>query len=404
MEEKVVKKKKNHFFEIYISKVQKQIAENCGITLNAKQQLNSFLCFLCKHICNIVRELTLFSKKKTISEKEIINSLNIILSAELLKNSIIEGEKAVNIFKNNEKKGSRQTKAEIIFSPSIIEKFLRDFSNSKLMISSSAPVFLSAVFEYLTYEILDISTIYCKDNDRARITIRDMQISVRSDEELNNLFEKLNVSFIGGGVLPYIHPSLLKKNVSKKNKKSKTGTVAIRDIKKYQKNSDSLILPKSTFEKIVREIFREHVQNNSDIKISKNVFVILQYFIEQYVVKLFYDSNFLAIHSNRIKVISTDIAFISYMYKDSKNPYNSSMIEESYSNILSIYNDTLDQNNIVIETNIPSNNEENVNVEDLNEENNNEEDLNEEDLNEEDLNEEDNNEEDNNEEDNNEDI
>lgn len=59
-----------------------------------------------------------------------------------------------------------------------------------------------------------------------------------------------------------------------------------------------------------------------NVKISKDVFIILQHFIEQYIVKLFYNANFLAIHSGRVKLISTDIAFISYLFNDSKNPYN----------------------------------------------------------------------------------
>ena len=57
-------KKRNHFFEIYISKVLKQISPQNGITLNAKQQLNSFLCILLKEISSMVSELTKISKKK----------------------------------------------------------------------------------------------------------------------------------------------------------------------------------------------------------------------------------------------------------------------------------------------------------------------------------------------------
>ena len=106
--------------------------------------------------------------------------------------------------------------------------------------------------------------------------------------------------------------------------------MAIRDIKKYQKLSSNLIFSKSSFEKIVRNIFPE------DTKISKNVFIIFQYFIEQYITKLLYNANFLAIHSNRVKVLSIDIALVSYLNGDTKNPYNSLSIEsdilETHSN------------------------------------------------------------------------
>ena len=375
MEEKT-KKKKTHFFEIYISKVLKQVSENCGITSNAKQQLNSFLCFLSKYLSKIIIDLTIYGKKKTISDKEIINSLSLTVSGELLKNSILEGEKAVENFKNNKVKGTRQNKAEIIFPPSIVEKFLRNFGNSKIMVTSSAPVFLSAALEYITYEILDIASIYCTDNKRMRITIRDLEIVVRTDIELNNLFNKINISFLGGGVISFIHPSLLNKNKKKKTLKNtknqhrfRPGTVAIRDIKKYQKLSGNLILPKSSFEKIIRNIFLQNSENDKNIKISKNVFIIIQYYIEQYIVKLLYNSNFLAIHSNRVKLLPIDIAFISYLNNDTKNPYNSSLSCENEIDIFTInnHNDSSQQistNNLLSLNNDNDYDDENVYSED----------------------------------------
>ncbi len=353
MEEKTVKKKKSHYFEIYISKVLKQTAENCGITANAKQQLNSFLCIFCKYVSNIINKLTIIGKKKTISEKEVANAIQLILSGELLNNSLTEGEKSIINYKNNiELKGTRQSKSNILFPPSITEKFLRNFGTSKLMITSLAPIFLASVLEYITYEIIDLASIIAKDNKRVRITIRDLEVVIRCDDELNKLFNKLNVSFLGGGVLPFIHSSLLNKKKRKKkniinlniNKphRFRPGTVAIREIKKQQKSSDCLILAKSAFEKIVRNIFKEHKYDSEEtevenmvenIKISKDVFIILQHFIEQYIVKILYNANFIAIHSGRVKLIPSDIALISYFLNDSKNPYlninkhdNSSML------------------------------------------------------------------------------
>ena len=312
-----VVKKKFHYFETFISKVLKQVSDNAGITSNAKQQLNSFLCILAKYISKIAIELTIYGKKKTISDKEISNAIKIAISGGLLKNSILEGEKAVNVFKTNTNKGSRQNKAGIIFAPSISEKFLRNFGYSKIMITSYAPVYLSAVLEYLTYEILDLSLNNCKENKRSRILIRDMEISIRNDEEFDKLFTKLNISF-------------------------RPGTVAIKDIKKYQKLSDTLLFPKSSFEKFVRQIFKDNkIEENNSLKISKDVFIILQYYIEQFIIKILYNSNFLAIHSGRIKLLSVDIAFITYLLGETKNPYNSIIKNEP--DVLSIdYQEHLD--------------------------------------------------------------
>jgi histone H2A len=365
---KPIIKKKKHYFEVFISKVLKEVSEKCNITANAKQQLNSFLCILSKKICSLAFELTIFSKKKTISEKEVSNAIKMILIDGLLKNSIIEGEKAIKNFKDSEVFGSRKNKAGILFSPSISEKFLRNFGHSKIMITSLAPIYLSAVLEYLTYEILDLSCNYVQNDKRVRITIRDIEVSVRNDVELDKLFNSLNISFLGGGVIPYIHPSLTKKRKKKYNIKSekskyryRPGTIALKNIKKHQKLSDSLIFSKSSFEKFVRLIFKENKENNEieQLKISKEVFIIIQYFIEQFVVKILYNANFLAIHANRVKLLPIDIAFISYLINNSKNPYSSFINETGDILSIDLHNE---YNTEVIDEDLSSNNSENNNI------------------------------------------
>ena len=143
-------RKKTRYFDIYISKVLKQVSPNNGITYNSKQQLNSAICIVAREISDLAIKLTEFSKKKTTSDKEVINSIKIIFSGDLYVNSVKEGEKSVNMFNLDINGGSRHGKAGIIFPPSITEKFLRNFGYSKLMVTNSAPIFLAAVLEYFT--------------------------------------------------------------------------------------------------------------------------------------------------------------------------------------------------------------------------------------------------------------
>lgn len=344
---KVVKKKKSHMFETYISKVLKQISPSNGITNNAKQQLNSILCHIMKHISMLTVKLTMAGKKKTISLKEVENSLTLVLSGKLLENSLKDGRKSCDNISNNEKNvnSSRQNKAGIIFPPSLVEKFLRDFGSSNIMIGSLSPIFLASVLEYICFEILDLSVNYCKENKHIRITIRDLELSVRNDVELNNLFVKLNMSFLGGGVLPYIHSSLLNKTKTKIKKKKtdekenthrfRYGTLAIKNIKKQQKLSNCLILSKSPFEKLVRNIFKKNKIESQ--KFSKDVFIVLQYFMEQYIVELLRNSNFLSIHANRVKLIPYDILlYNSFINGGRENPYTKSSV-----NLFSLENQNL---------------------------------------------------------------
>ena len=342
-EQQKIIKKKNHFFETYISKVLKQIAPKNGITSNAKQQLNSFLCILLKKIAFTVSELTSLAKKKTISNKEIENALKIILFGELLNCSIKEGRKASEMYiSHDDIKGSRQNRANIIFSPSIVEKFLR---NSKLMVSNLSPIYLASVLEFITYEILDISIGICKQHKRIRLTIRDLELAVRNDIELNVLFKKLNISFLGGGVVPFIHSSLLNKKkitYKKDTHKYRYGTIALKNIKKQQKNSDSLVLAKSQFEKLVRHLLKNNLEDN--IKICKGVFIVLQYFIEQYIINTLYNANYLTIHAGRVKLLPVDIQlYNSFLTHNSynlfiKNPY----INSENMTLLSIENNIND--------------------------------------------------------------
>lgn len=306
------KKKKTHFFEIYISKLLKLISDKNGITSNAKQQLNSALCIILKNISSIVHNLIIVSKKKTITIKEISNAINITLTGELLSNAIKYGDKTLELFnKDIDKKGSRQNKAGIIFPPSIVEKFLRNFGYSKVMITNNSPVYLASIIEYITSEILKYSTLNCK---HVRLTIRDIELSVRNNIELDKLFKKFNVTFLGGGVLPFIHTSLI----------SSTRSNAIKTIKKQQKTSDTLILSKLTFERIVRNVFKS-LTKDTTLKISKDVFIVLQHFIEQYIVDILRDANYLTVHANRIKLLPIDLSLILSFHNKTQNPYNSNI-------------------------------------------------------------------------------
>src|SRR3954462_4088061 len=106
------------------------------------------------------------------------------------------------------KQQSRSSRAGLQFPVGRISRFLRR-GRYAARVGGGAPVYLSAVLEYLAAEILELAGNAARDNKRTRITPRHIQLAVRNDEELNKLLG--GVTIASGGVLPNIHAVLLPK-------------------------------------------------------------------------------------------------------------------------------------------------------------------------------------------------
>ena len=109
---------------------------------------------------------------------------------------------------------SRSAKAGLQFPVGRIHRKLRK-GNYAQRIGAGAPVYLAAVLEYLTAEILELAGNAARDNKKTRIIPRHLQLAIRNDEELNKLLG--GVTIAQGGVLPNIHASLLPKKSKKES-------------------------------------------------------------------------------------------------------------------------------------------------------------------------------------------
>ncbi|KAL0964217.1 hypothetical protein UPYG_G00320980 [Umbra pygmaea] len=103
---------------------------------------------------------------------------------------------------------SRSSRAGLQFPVGRIARLLRK-GNYAHRIGVGAAVYLTAILEYLCAEVLELAGNACRDNKKARIAPRHIQLAVRNDEELNMLLGSVTIS--DGGVLPNIHASLLPK-------------------------------------------------------------------------------------------------------------------------------------------------------------------------------------------------
>ncbi|KAJ2512534.1 histone H2A [Coemansia sp. RSA 1939] len=107
---------------------------------------------------------------------------------------------------------SRSSKAGIQFPVGRIHRHLRR-GNYAQRIGGGAPVYLAAVLEYLTAEILELAGNAARDNKKTRIIPRHLQFAAHNDEEIYNILE--NAITAQGGALPSIHNSLLSQNTKK---------------------------------------------------------------------------------------------------------------------------------------------------------------------------------------------
>ena len=110
-----------------------------------------------------------------------------------------------------------------------------------------------------------------------------------------------------GGKSPRKAPAAT--TISKKVHRYKPGTVALREIRRYQKSTD-LLMAKLPFGRIVREIASEFVtgyysadQDAAGLRWQSHALLCLQEAAESYLVHLFEDVNLCAIHAKRVTIM-----------------------------------------------------------------------------------------------------
>uniref|UniRef100_A0A8C7IQ33 Histone H2B n=1 Tax=Oncorhynchus kisutch TaxID=8019 RepID=A0A8C7IQ33_ONCKI len=181
------RKSRKESYAIYVYKVLKQVHPDTGISSKAMGIMNSFVNDIFERIAGESSRLAHYNKRSTITSREIQTAVRLLLPGELAKHAVSEGTKAVT-------------------------KLLRK-GNYAERVGAGAPVYLAAVLEYLTAEILELAGNAARDNKKTRIIPRHLQLAVRNDEELNKLLG--GVTIAQGGVLPNIQAVLLPKKTEK---------------------------------------------------------------------------------------------------------------------------------------------------------------------------------------------
>ena len=114
--------------------------------------------------------------------------------------------------KSDKKSQTKSSKAGLQFPVGRIGRYLKK-GKFATRVGAGAPVYLAAILEYLTAEILELAGNAARDNKKTRIIPRHLQLAIRNDEELNKLLA--GVTIAQGGVLPNIQAVLLPKKTEK---------------------------------------------------------------------------------------------------------------------------------------------------------------------------------------------
>ncbi|XP_077866806.1 histone H3.3A-like [Saccoglossus kowalevskii] len=89
----------------------------------------------------------------------------------------------------------------------------------------------------------------------------------------------------------------------KKPHRYRPGTVALREIRRYQKSTE-LLIRKLPFQRLVREIAQDF---KTDLRFQSAAIGALQEASEAYLVGLFEDCNLCAIHAQRVTIMPKDM-------------------------------------------------------------------------------------------------
>ena len=101
-----------------------------------------------------------------------------------------------------------------------------------------------------------------------------------------------------------VKPGKTKRKDGAKKKRAKKGHSAIRAIRYYQKQHGCLVIPQTAFARLVREIAQDF---STDLRFTKGALELIKFAAESYLVKLFEEGNFCALHSGRQTLQPKDI-------------------------------------------------------------------------------------------------
>merc|ERR1711916_254624 len=92
------RRRRTESFSVYIFRVLKQVHEKTGISKRSMSIMNSFINDVFEKISTEAGRLVRYSKRHTLSSREVQTAVRLLLPGELAKHAVVEGTKAVTKF------------------------------------------------------------------------------------------------------------------------------------------------------------------------------------------------------------------------------------------------------------------------------------------------------------------
>ncbi|XP_058622796.1 uncharacterized protein LOC131534140 [Onychostoma macrolepis] len=197
----------------------------------------------------------------------------------------------------------------------LVREIAQDFKTDLRFQSSAVMALQEASEAYLVglFEDTNLCAIHAK---RVTIMPKDIQLARRiRGEEQDSTLEKMartkqTARKSTGGKAPrkQLATKAARKSAPatggvKKPHRYRPGTVALREIRRYQKSTE-LLIRKLPFQRLVREIAQDF---KTDLRFQSSAVMALQEASEAYLVGLFEDTNLCAIHAKRVTIMPKDI-------------------------------------------------------------------------------------------------
>lgn len=302
-------------FTTYLGRILRGVHPDRRISDAALKELNSLVNTLGKQVLAKAEELTFEKGQSTIFGKTIRGAAMLLFGESLPKHGLradkSEGGKKVNVTITAARAGhffKSGTGAQKQVGKTGLRIGGPKEKTEKREKREGAAEALAAVLNDFAAGLLKAAT-----PRKGKITLkaRDLFLASQKVSGIQHYFQSQGITMAGVGAVPTgVNPALV--SGKKKARKSKPatggirqphrfrpGTVAVREIKKYQK-SDDMLLQVAPFKRVAREFAGKH-------RISAKAFAALQSYVESEAVALLYAAGMVSINAKRQTVAPKDI-------------------------------------------------------------------------------------------------